>query len=176
MKKELISKIKRIKVLAMDVDGVLTNGAICIDHKGREIKVFDVQDGFGIAIFRNSGYKTVVITARSSGAVSERTKALKITKVFQDAYPKINAYKQMLKALKVKDSEVCFVGDDLPDICVLNNVGFSVAVNNATTEVKKVVDYVTKKTGGSGAIREVIELIMKTQGKWKEVMENFNYA
>ncbi|MDP8212031.1 MAG: HAD-IIIA family hydrolase [Candidatus Zapsychrus exili] len=171
MKKTLIDKIKKIKVLALDVDGVLTNGKINIDSKGKEIKVFDVQDGFGISLFKKSGGKTAIISARSAEAVTARAKDLKIDKVFQDAYPKKVAYNKLLKALKVKNSEVCFVGDDIPDICLLKQVGFSVAVNNAAIETKKNADYVTKKCGGAGAVREVVELILKTQGKWKEIIK-----
>ena len=171
--KKLQSKIKRIKVLALDVDGVLTNGKINIDANGKEIKVFDVQDGFSIAIFQKMGYKTSIITARSSVAVTARAKDLKIHKVYQDAYPKDKAFKKLLKDLKVKADEVCFIGDDLPDMVVLKQTGFSVAPKNAAKEVKAIVDYVAKNDGGNGAVREVVELILKTQGKWREVLKAF---
>ena len=171
MKESLKSKIKKIKVLAMDVDGVLTNGKIILNHNGNEVKVFDVQDGFGITVIRKAGIKTAIISARSAGAVSARAKDLKIDKIFQDAYPKTTAYKRLLKELKVKDDEVCFMGDDLPDIVVLKNVGFAVAVQNAAGEVKTHADYVTKNKGGSGAVREIVELILKTQGKWNKFLD-----
>jgi len=157
----------------MDVDGVLTDGTIRLDHKGREIKVFNVLDSFGIAVFNKTGYSTAIITAKSSGAVTERMKELKINVVYQDAYPKHIAYQRMLKDLKVKDSEVCYMGDDLPDICILKKVGFAVAVKNAVKEVKRSSDYITKNVGGSGAAREVVELIMKTQNKWKKLVDAF---
>ncbi len=165
-------KIKKIKVLAMDVDGVLTDGRIVIDSSGGEIKNFDVQDGFGIVFFRKAGFKTAIITARSAKAVTARVKDLKIDKIYQDAYPKIDAYQKMLKGFKVQDEEVCFIGDDLPDIPVLEKVGFAVAVPNAVPEVKHVADYITQKHGGAGAVREVIELILKMQNKWQPVVQS----
>ena len=172
MKKFLIEKIKRIKVLAMDVDGVLTSGKINLDEKGKEIKSFNVYDGFGLALCKRAGLKTVLISARYSPAVTVRANDLKIDKVYQGAYPKIDAYKKMLKEWRVSDKEVCFIGDDLPDICILKRVGFSVAVFNAVPEVKSFADYVTQKHGGEGALREVIELILKTQGQWKGLIHS----
>ncbi len=171
--KNLLSKIKKIKVLALDVDGVLTNGKINIDSNGKEIKVFDVQDGFGVAIFQKVGYRTAIITARSSEAVAARAKDLKITKVFQNAYPKEESFNDLLKTFQIEPEEVCFVGDDFPDMGVLSRVGFAVAVKNASSEVKKIADYITKNSGGDGAVREVIEIILKAQGKWKEVLKAF---
>jgi 3-deoxy-D-manno-octulosonate 8-phosphate phosphatase (KDO 8-P phosphatase) len=159
-------KIKKIKVLAMDVDGVLTDGKIIIDSHGGEIKNFNVYDGYGLAFVRRAGIKTAIITARSSRPVLVRGRDLKIDRIYQDAYPKDGAYRQMLKDFGVKDQEVCFVGDDLPDLDILQHVGFAVAVANAVPEVKQQADYVTKRHGGDGAIREVIELILKIQNKW----------
>jgi len=164
--KQLTLKLKKIKLLAMDVDGVLTDGRIIIDDHGKETKLFNVQDGMGIVFFQRAGFKTAIITARASKAVQWRADDLKIGKVYQDAFPKLNAYEQMLKDFNVKDDEVCFIGDDLPDLRVLQRVGFAVAVPNAVAEAKKASDYVTKKNGGEGAVREIIELILKANGKW----------
>lgn len=157
-------------MLVLDVDGVLTNGKINLDQEGNEIKVFDVQDGFGIALFRNAGYKTAIISARSAGAVNVRAKDLKIDKVYQDAHPKTIAYENLLREFGLKENEVCFMGDDLPDICILKRVGFSVAVNNAANEVKERADYVTERRGGDGAVREAVELILKNHGKWENII------
>ena len=170
MNKTVMDKIQKIKVLVLDVDGVLTDGKIVIDAQGKEIKTFDVQDGFGIVLLGRVGFKTAIISARSATAVTVRAKDLKIDKVYQDAYPKVNAYVKLLNDFKVSDDEVCFVGDDLPDVGVLKRVGFAVAVANAVEEVKKEADYVTKKSGGAGAVREVIELILKNQGKWESTV------
>jgi 3-deoxy-D-manno-octulosonate 8-phosphate phosphatase (KDO 8-P phosphatase) len=165
-------KIKKIKVLAMDVDGVLTNGSINIDNEGREIKSFNVYDGFGINIIRKSGFRTAIISARSSEAVRERANDLKIDKVFQDAYPKINAYEEMLAFFGVKDEEVCFIGDDIPDLPILSRAGFAVSVPNGSKEAKETAHFVTMTPGGSGAVRELIEIILKTQNKWQDVLQN----
>lgn len=163
-------KIKKIKVLAMDVDGVLTDGNIIVDSDGREIKIFNVLDGFGIVVAGKAGLKTAIITARFSAPVEFRAKDLRVDKIYQAAFPKIKAYEEMLKEFSVKDSEVCFVGDDLPDVPVLKRVGFAVSVPNAAKGVKEHADYITKKAGGSGAVREVVELILTAQGKWTKVL------
>ncbi|MFA5059815.1 MAG: HAD hydrolase family protein [Candidatus Omnitrophota bacterium] len=166
-------RIKKIKVLALDVDGILTDGRIIFDSRGTETKFFDVQDGFGLVLFKRLGYKTAIITARASKVVALRAKDLNIDKVYQDAYPKMDAYKKMLRHFGVKDNQVCFVGDDLPDLPVLKKVGFAVTVPNGVAEVKKAAHYVTKKSGGKGAVREVIELILKTQGRWPDVLKRY---
>lgn len=170
MDSALKEKIRKIKVLALDVDGVLTDGKIIVDSRGDEIKEFDVQDGLGIVLFRRHGFKIVIITARDSKPVDFRAKDLKIDKVYQGAYPKIEYYKRMLQELSVSDEEVCYVGDDLPDLNVLKQVGFGVTVPNAVEEIKRIADYTTHRSGGNGAVREVIELILKTQGKWDEIV------
>ncbi len=166
-------KIKKIKVLALDVDGVLTDGKIVLDSRGEETKNFDVKDGFALVLLKHAGFKTAIITARASKVVSLRAKDLNMDKVYQDAFPKMGAYQALLRHFKVKDENVCFVGDDLPDIQVLKRVGFSVAVSNAVPEVKKAADYVTKNKGGNGAVREIIELILKTQGKWQKTFSTY---
>ncbi|MBF0478605.1 MAG: HAD-IIIA family hydrolase [Candidatus Omnitrophica bacterium] len=173
MTKNLKQRIMKIKVIAFDVDGVMTNGSINLDEKGQEIKMFNVQDGLGIAVLRKAGLKTAIITARSSGCVAARALDLKIDKVYQDAYPKSAAFGDLLKNFNVSPDEVCFVGDDLPDIPVLKQAGFAVAVANASSDAKQYAHYVTKKSGGNGAVREVVELILKTQSRWKTVLETF---
>ena len=170
MDNALKEKILKIKILALDVDGVLSDGKIILDHNGGEIKNFDVQDGLGMVFFRRAGLKIAIITARNSKPVDFRAKDLKVDKVYQDASPKIEYYKRMLKDLEVSDEEVCFVGDDLPDLRVLRQVGFAVAVPNAVDEIKKEAHYITRKSGGRGAVREVVELILKTQGKWDAIL------
>ena len=170
MRSSLKDKIKKIKLLILDVDGVMTNGEIIIGGQGKETKVFNVQDGYGIVLFQRAGYKTAILSARATNAVNARASDLKINKVCQDAHPKLKEYKKLLRDMKLKNEQACFIGDDLPDIEVLQSVGFSVAVPNAVTEVKQIVDYITKRKGGRGAVREVIELILKTQGKWTGIL------
>lgn len=166
-------RIKKIKLLALDVDGVLTDGKIIFDSAGKETKVFDVQDGFAIVIFKRAGFKTAILTARASKVVTLRARDLNIDRTYQDAYPKINAYKKMLRDFRLRDENVCFIGDDWPDWQVLKKVGFAVTVSNAAPEVKQSAHYITKKKGGRGAVREVIELILKTQGKWTKTLSLF---
>jgi 3-deoxy-D-manno-octulosonate 8-phosphate phosphatase (KDO 8-P phosphatase) len=164
----MTAKIKKIKVIAMDVDGVMTDGRIIYDGNGQELKFFDVQDGYALKRARKQGFKIAVISARSCPAVTARLADLKIEKAYLDVYPKITGYEDLLQALAVKDEEVCFIGDDLPDLAILERVGFAVAVKNAAQEIKKVADYVTKREGGRGAVREVIEKILKVQNKWSQ--------
>ena len=158
--------LKKIKVLIVDVDGVLTDGGIIIDSNGVETKRFDVQDGFGLVFWKKCGLKSAIISARQSGVVAHRAKDLQIDKVFVGVYPKINSYDALLKEWGIKDEEVCFIGDDVADLAILKRVGFSVAVANAVFEVKSIAKYVTTKKGGEGAVREAIELILNAQGKW----------
>jgi 3-deoxy-D-manno-octulosonate 8-phosphate phosphatase (KDO 8-P phosphatase) len=166
-------KIKNIKLLILDVDGVLTNGEIILDSQGNEIKIFNVHDGFGIVLFQRAGLKTAILSVRSAGAVTARAKDLNITKVCQDAAPKFGVDQQILRELNLEDSQVCFIGDDLPDLEVLKKVGVAVTVPEASSEVKKVAHYVTKRQGGCGAVREVIELILKTQGQWTKILKTY---
>lgn len=166
----LKERIKKIKVLALDVDGVLSDGKIIIDHEGHEIKNFDVQDGFGMVLLRRAGLKIAIITARHSHSVDFRAKDLKVDKVYQDATPKIEYYKRMLKELEVSDEEVCFVGDDLPDLTVMRQVGVAITVPNGAEEIKKIAHYTTHKPGGGGAVREVVDMILKVQEKWDDIL------
>lgn len=163
-------KIKKVKLLALDVDGILTDGKIIYDSTGKEIKQFDVKDGYGIALFKGAGLKTSIISARKSDVVDIRNRDLKIDKLYQGAHPKIDAYLQMLKDFNLKDEDVCFMGDDITDLQVLKRVGFSATVADAVDDVKEHVDFITQRKGGQGAVREVIELILKTQGKWQDII------
>ena len=150
----------------MDVDGVLTDGRIIMDSNGVELKNFDVQDGFGIVFLKKCGIKTAIISSRASGVIAHRAKDLKIDKVYEGVYPKLSAYESMLKEFNVLDEEVCFIGDDLADLSVMRRCGVSVAVANAVFEVKQIADHVTVRSGGRGAVREAVELILQAQGHW----------
>ncbi len=166
-------RLKKIKVVVMDVDGVLTDGKIIVDSNGVESKNFDVQDGLGIVYLKKCGIKTAIISARLSEVVKFRANDLSIDQVFVGVYPKIGAYEEMRKNFGVSDEEICFIGDDVVDLSVLKRVGLAVAVDNAVFEVKRAAHYVTKRSGGNGAVREVIELILKAKGLWtKELYEH----
>lgn len=159
------ARLKKIKVLMVDVDGILTDGGIIIDSNGVETKKFNVQDGLGLILWQKCGFKSAIISARYSDVVAHRAKDLNIDKFFVGVSPKIKAYETLLKEWDIKDEEVCFIGDDLPDIEVLKRVGFSATVDNAVFEVKSIVHYVSSKKGGEGAVREIVELLLRAQGK-----------
>lgn len=170
----LKDRAKKIKLLIMDVDGVLTNGKIIFDDRGHELKFFDVQDGLGVVIFKRMGFKTAIITAKGSKIVEERAKQMEVDKLYQDANHKIEAYEHLLKELKLKDEQACFIADELIDLTVMKRVGLAVAVSNATPELKACADYVTKKSGGDGAVREIIEIILKSQNLWQKAIKIFD--
>jgi 3-deoxy-D-manno-octulosonate 8-phosphate phosphatase (KDO 8-P phosphatase) len=165
--------LKNIKIVIIDVDGVLTDGAIYIDSSGYETKAFHVLDGTGISYLHRAGIKTAIISGRNSAAVNHRAKELGIEDVYQGTKNKIDAYKKILEKHALRDEEVCYIGDDLIDLPILCRVGLPVAVANASPIVKHHALYVTKTKGGSGAVREVAEKILKFQEKWDFIMERY---
>ncbi|KPK97068.1 MAG: hypothetical protein AMJ95_11110 [Omnitrophica WOR_2 bacterium SM23_72] len=169
----LREKASKIKLLLLDVDGVLTDGRIIYDSRGRDMKFFDVHDGFGVYILRKVGIKTVLITAKSSRSIRPRARDMRVEEVFANITPKSLVLDKILKKYKVDIHEVCFVGDDLVDLCLMKRVGFPVAVFNAAPEIKQAASYITMRSGGRGAVREVAELILKSQGKWEEVIRSY---
>ncbi|MGB2600617.1 MAG: HAD hydrolase family protein [Candidatus Omnitrophota bacterium] len=170
---ELIEKAKKIKLLALDIDGVLTDGRLVYGNYGDEIKNFDVNDGFGMFMVMRSGIKCIIVTAKASKVVEKRAKELKVDKVYQDFHYKIEALHKIRKKFKVSDEEICFVGDDLIDIPILRRVGLAVCPTNAMDDVKHFVHFITEKRGGRGAVREVCDFILKAQGSWSEVTKRY---
>lgn len=173
MGRNIIDKAKKVKLLILDVDGVLTDGKIVLDESGKQLKFFDVQDGLGVVLLKRAGIKTIIISARYSRTVSLRAKDMQVFKIYQNSEDKLHTYKKILKQLKLNSTQTCFIGDELIDIPVLKRAGLSVAVANAAPEVKRVANYITKRKGGSGAVREVIELILKSQNKWNKVISKY---
>lgn len=173
MPDDLKDRILKVKLLIMDVDGVLTDGRMVYGDYGDELKFFDVQDGFGLVMLRQAGIRTAIISSKKSRVNQRRAKELHITKIYQNARDKFKVLEKITKKMNISREEVCFIGDDLVDIPVLSKVGFAVGVKNAVDEVKEVVHYVTLKSGGRGAVREVVDLILKTQNKWKSVTERY---
>src|SRR5665213_1378934 len=167
----LNARAKQIRVLLMDVDGVLTDGHIWLlsrrDGTASEIKGFSAYDGAGLKLARAAGLRTGVITGRESTAVAQRARECEIEFVYQHRATKMGSFEEILQLTGADPSEVSYVGDDLPDIPVLERVGLAVAVANAAPEVKRAAHFVTTRSGGAGAVREVIELIVKAQGKWE---------
>jgi len=166
-------KLRNIKMVIFDVDGVLSDGKIILDNNGVETKNFDVHDGQGIVYLHRVGIKTAIITGRDVKIVDIRAKELGITEVFQGARFKNEALDIILKKHKLSKDEICYMGDDFPDLLVMRHVGFAVAVKNARPELKKIAHYTTKAMGGRGAAREVCEMILKAQGHWKTIMARY---
>ena len=173
MDEQLAQKIKNIKLVILDIDGILTDGKIIYASFGDDIKEFDVKDGFGITLLHRASIKSIILTAKSSKVIKRRAKDMHVAKVYQNAFDKLKVYSKILRKFKFEDEDICFMGDDLVDLPVLRRVGFSACTPCSVDEVKKEVDYVTKKTGGSGAVREVADLILKTQSKWQKVTEKY---
>ncbi|MBL7155746.1 MAG: HAD hydrolase family protein [Candidatus Omnitrophica bacterium] len=169
----VLERAKKIRLLLLDVDGVLTDGRIIIGSYGDEIKNFDVNDGLGIFLIKKGGLRSAIITAKNSRAVKIRARHLKIDKVYENHY-KIKSLNDIKKRFKVKEEEICFVGDDLIDLSILKRVGLACAVPNACKEVKDAAHYVTRLPGGKGAVREICELILKAQGKWDELVKAYS--
>ncbi len=155
-----------IKLLILDVDGVLTDGQIFLNHKGEEMKAFSVRDGLGLKMLMAGGVEVVIITGRRSSAVAYRGRELGITDVLQGIGNKRDVCRQMIEKRGLSREEVCCMGDDLPDLTMFGEVGLTVAVGDAVQEVRERADVITTKKGGHGAVRELCEWILKGQGKW----------
>jgi 3-deoxy-D-manno-octulosonate 8-phosphate phosphatase (KDO 8-P phosphatase) len=163
MKKIHSTILKKIKLLLLDVDGVLTDGGIYYSSSGDEMKKFNSLDGYGIPKIQRAGIKVGIITGRLTPIVERRAEELGITEVYQNYENKIEAYESIKEKLKLSDSNIAYMGDDEYDLTVLQRVGFSAAPANAVPVVKNHVQYVCTRSGGNGAVREVIDLILKHQ-------------
>lgn len=159
----LKEKAKKIRFLLLDVDGILTDGRIFVDSYGNELKAFHIHDGHGIYLLKQSGIEVGIISGRSSKAVEFRAKELHIHEVHQNARDKVKIYEEIKTRHGLADEDVAFMGDDLIDLPLLHRVGLSATAVDAVDEVKEVVDMVTGKRGGEGAVREVIDFILKTK-------------
>jgi 3-deoxy-D-manno-octulosonate 8-phosphate phosphatase (KDO 8-P phosphatase) len=169
-----LRRARKIRVLLMDVDGTMTPGVVCLqsfpDGSVGELKVFHAHDGAGIKLASIMGIRTGLITGRESTATTRRARESSMEFVVQGQPKKLEAYKAILTRAGVADEEVAYVGDDLPDLPLLERAGLAVAVGDAVLEVKRAAHYITTVDGGKGAIREVVELILKAQGKWKKAI------
>ena len=176
MKNSIKEKLKGIKLLILDVDGVMTDGRIIMDNEGKEIKNFNVRDGHGLKLVQRYGIKVAILTGRQSKVVEHRAKDLDIKDVYQKVFNKKDVFEKIMKNHKLSPDEAAFIGDDIVDIPVLRRVGFSVAVADAADVVKKSVDYVARNSGGRGAVREICEMILKAQGKWPEIAAKYEFT
>ncbi len=168
-----LAQLASIRMLITDVDGVLTDGSIVFHDDGSETKVFNVRDGSGIKYLLRNGIETAILSARECRAVNHRAAELGIRHCITGALDKLPAYRKLLEGAGLTDNEICYVGDDLPDIPPMRCAGFPVAVADAVEEVKGVAVYVTAAPGGRGAIREVAEMILRAQGKWDTLMNRY---
>jgi 3-deoxy-D-manno-octulosonate 8-phosphate phosphatase (KDO 8-P phosphatase) len=166
-------RAKRIRLLLLDVDGILTDGRIVYDGSGREVKFFHIRDGQGIRLLQRAGIKVGILTGRASKAVDRRARELEMSPVLQKIQDKGRALQDILRKEKVRAEEVCYAGDDLVDLAVLTSVGLAVTVPEASREVKAVAQYTTRLPGGQGAVREITEMLLKAQGKWEKVIRDF---
>jgi 3-deoxy-D-manno-octulosonate 8-phosphate phosphatase (KDO 8-P phosphatase) len=169
----LSQRCARIELLVLDVDGVLTDGGIVYADDGVEIKQFHVRDGSGLAIWKYVGKKSAIITGRTSRIVEVRAAELDIRPVMQGATQKMAPFRQILAGTGLTAEQACYIGDDFPDLPVMNACGLAVAVADACPDILAAAHYVTRTRGGRGAVRETIELILVCQGHWQKIVEKF---
>ena len=167
------TKFSQIDLLVLDVDGVLTDGRIILSPNGEETKAFHVRDGSGMKIWHRLGKKQAIITGRASPAVAIRARDLDVDALRMGAKMKLPVYLEVLAELGVSSDRVAVVGDDLPDVPLLRHCAFPIAVADAVQEARDLAAYVTQAPGGFGAVREVIELILKGSGLWDKVLERY---
>jgi 3-deoxy-D-manno-octulosonate 8-phosphate phosphatase (KDO 8-P phosphatase) len=172
----ILEKIRKVKLLILDVDGVLTDGRIVIDDAGLESKAFDVKDGHRLKMLMRAGIDVALLTGRQSRVVEHRAAELGIAEVHQGALNKLEVFSEILKRRNIGPEETACVGDDVVDIPVLKRAGFSVAVADAVEEAKAVADHVTQCRGGQGAVREVCEMILKGQNRWADVAGRYEFT
>jgi 3-deoxy-D-manno-octulosonate 8-phosphate phosphatase (KDO 8-P phosphatase) len=165
--------LKLIKLLAMDVDGVLTDGTITIGSDGTEFKTFNLLDGHGIKMWRRAGLKTALISGRESAVTKQRAKEMEIDFVYQPCQKKLEGFEKLLADSKLEPKNIAYIGDDVLDIPLVKRAGFGIAVANAVDELKSCAHYITSRNGGNGAVREVVEYILKNTGQWSALMERY---
>ena len=169
----LRQRAKGVKMLILDIDGVMTDGRIIYDEEGNELKCFNVLDGMGLVLLKQTKIKVALITAKGSKAVLRRARDIGAVEVKQNAIDKLTALRQILKKYNLNNRDICFIGDDLVDLPLMKRAELAVAVRGACAEVKRAAHYVTKKEGGKGAVREIIEIILRAQNSWRKVTSRY---
>ena len=172
---QLNDRISRVRLLILDVDGVMTDGRIVMNDLGQETKFFDVKDGHGLKILMRFDIDVVLLTGRQSAVVEHRARDLGIREVHQRVWNKLAVYEEILARRGLADMEVAFIGDDIVDIPVMRRVGFAVAVPDAVPEARKAAHLVTIRNGGRGAVREVCDLILKAKGHWSNIADKYQF-
>jgi len=175
-KEDLLNIARHIKLLILDVDGVLTDGSIMLDNEENEFKSFHVRDGHGIKMLKKAGLIVAMVTGRHSQVVERRARELGITDVYQDCHDKMIPYRQLLEKYSVDSGKVAYIGDDIVDLPLLHMAGFSIAVADAAEEAKGAAMMITKSTGGRGAVREVSDFLLKAKGLWEGIIDEYSQA
>jgi 3-deoxy-D-manno-octulosonate 8-phosphate phosphatase (KDO 8-P phosphatase) len=170
---KLAARCAAIRLLLTDVDGVLTDGGVVLDNQGVESKCFNIRDGLGVRLWQQAGGQAGIVTGRSSQIVNFRAAELDMDVVRQGVADKLAEVQAIAATLKLQPQEIAYVGDDLPDIPSIRHAGLGIAVADAPEEVRDAADYVTSVPGGRGAVREVVELMLKNTGKWESVISKF---
>ncbi len=171
MKKSLAAKLKKIKLLATDVDGVMTDAGMYYGDDGIELKKFSTRDGMGMVLLRKAGYKLAIITSENTKIVAMRAQKLQIGDIYQGAMNKVEAMEDLLKKYSLRWDEIAYIGDDVNDLPVLERVGFAATPSNGTERNKKIADYITKNKGGDGCVREVCDLLIDMKYKGNKINE-----
>ena len=171
MNKKIKNLLKNVKLLILDVDGVLTKGEIIYDDKGRELKIFNVKDGLGIFLLGKVGIKTILLSAKNSPVLRKRAADMRVVEVIGGVLPKESMLSKITKKYKVKPEQICFIGDDLIDLGLMKKVGLGIAVCDAPSAVRKAAEYITQQKGGEGAVREVVDLILEAQNLGKKILK-----
>jgi len=171
--KQIEEKLKQIRLVIFDVDGVLTDGSLIMGDDGLEYKAFNAKDGHGMRMLQDSGVEIGIISARSSMVVTNRMRSLGIKHVYQGQRDKLKAFTDLKKKLKLKSDQIAYVGDDLLDLCIMRKVGLSIAVQDATEAVVDQADWQTTAPGGKGAAREVCEQIMRSQNTFHNILSKY---
>jgi len=166
-------RCRKIELILSDVDGVLTDGGVFFDNQGIEIKKFCIRDGLGIKLWQKAGFKFGVLTARNSHIVKVRAAELNVEIVRQGFEDKLPVAKEVIAELGLSPEQVCQIGDDLTDLPVMRYVGLGVAVADAAPEVRELADYVTSVPGGRGAVREAIEVLLKSKNRWEGLIRGY---
>lgn len=161
------NKLRAIRLLLLDVDGVMTDGGIYFSERGDELKKFDIHDGYGIAKIQKAGVQVGILTGRVSQLVTKRAQELGISEVHQNVENKLGVYEDLKQKLNVSDEEIAYVGDDEPDLPVMRKVGFAACPSNAVLAVRREADFICKNRGGEGAVREVVDLILQSRSRAK---------
>lgn len=169
MNKEIREKAGKIKMVILDVDGVMTDGSIILDDRGNELKMFHVRDGHGIKLLNRAGIKVAIITGRTSKVVERRAGELGISDIYQGVLNKTSVYDAILKKYGFRDEEIAYMGDDIVDIDLLKRVGLPAAPSDSDEGIRQYAAFISTRRGGRGAVRELVDLILKSAGLWKNI-------